>query len=211
MFINRADAGIKLAQKLKDFKNNPDAIVIAIPRGGVATGYEVAKELNLPLDVVVTKKIGAPGNPEYAIGSVNRHGDVLINEEVASSMGIDQAWLDTEAKKLQEAIQTKLNMLKNGETPVNLKDKIVILVDDGIATGYTALAAAKFIKDEGAKKVIMAMPVVPADNIDKFENAVDEFLYLEAPQFFMAVGQFYGDFNQVEDEEAKELLEQANK
>ncbi|MBU0731673.1 phosphoribosyltransferase [Patescibacteria group bacterium] len=211
MFKDRADAGKQLVKKLEKYKDNPEVIVIAIPRGGVATGFEVAKALHLPLDVVVTKKIGAPSNPEYAIGSVNRHGDVFFNEEVASTMGIDQAWLDAESNKLQIAIQAKLNMLKAGEPPVDLKNKIVILVDDGIATGYTALAAAKFIKDEGAKKVIMAMPVVPADNIHKFDDAVDEFIYLNAPQLFMAVGQFYDDFQQVEDAEAKELLEEANK
>ncbi|MFH1781497.1 MAG: phosphoribosyltransferase family protein [Patescibacteria group bacterium] len=206
MFKDRADAGKKLAKKLENYKNNEKAIVATIPRGGVATGFEVAKYLNLPLDVVVTKKIGAPGNPEYAIGSINRHGDILVDEDAVLMTGASQEYLEEQSKILKQKVEEKLKMLKGDKPVTSFKDKVVILVDDGIATGYTALAAAKFLKDEGAKKVVMAMPVVPADNIDKFKDKVDEFIYLESPVMFASVGQFYQDFTQVEDEEAKELL-----
>jgi len=202
MFKNRKDAGQKLAEKLEKYQKIKNGVVVAIPRGGVVTGYEISKKLSLPLEVVVTKKIGAPGNPEYAIGSINRHGDIFINEQ----LNISKDYIDQESIKLKQQIKKKLKKLKGNDQQMDFKDKIVILTDDGIATGYTMLAAIKFIKSEKPKKIILAIPVVPADNVDKFRGLVDEFIYLEIPVLFAAVGQFYEQFGQTTDEEAKELL-----
>ena len=202
MFKNRKDAGQKLAEKREKYQKIKNGVVVAIPRGGVVTGYEISKKLSLPLEVVVTKKIGAPGNPEYAIGSINRHGDIFINEQ----LNISKDYIDQESIKLKQQIKKKLKKLKGNDQQMDFKDKIVILTDDGIATGYTMLAAIKFIKSEKPKKIILAIPVVPADNVDKFRGLVDEFIYLEIPVLFAAVGQFYEQFGQTTDEEAKELL-----
>lgn len=206
MFKDRHDAGKKLAQKLKKYKDIKDGIVLAIPRGGVVTGYEISKELNLPLDIVVTKKIGAPGNPEFAIGSVNMDGDVLVDQEVVKMYGVPQSYLDQQAEILKKAINEKLISLRETDQLPEFKGKIIILVDDGIATGYTMKAAITYLKRKQVKKLIVVIPVGPPDTVKELETLVDEVICLYTPAFFGAVGAFYQDFSQTEDEECKKLL-----
>lgn len=206
IFKDRHDAGQQLAKNLIKYKNDPSAIVLAIPRGGVVIGYEIAKKLNLPLDIIVTKKIGAPDNPEYAIGSVNMDGDVLVDEAAVKMYNISDDYLKQQSEILKSAIKKKLISLKGTDKLPDLADKTVLLVDDGIATGYTMKAAITFLKRKTIKKLVVAVPVAPPDTITKLEGEIDEVICLYSPIFFGAVGAFYEDFSQTEDEECKKYL-----
>lgn len=202
-FKDRNDAGKQLAKKLKKYKDSKNTIVIALPRGGVVNAYEVAHDLNLNLDIIVSKKISSPYNKEYAIGAINADGDVLLNplEEV------DQTYIETQKKEILNKIKEKEKKLRGNKAPLNLKDKTVILIDDGIATGYTVKAAIKYLKKRNVKKIILAVPVCPKDTVKEFSKLVDEFICLYSPLFFGAIGSFYENFQQVSDEEAKLYLE----
>lgn len=198
-FKNREDAGQKLACALKQYKNNKDVVLVALPRGGVVIAYEIAKELNLPLDIVVTRKIGALGNPEYAIGAITEIGEGIFNEDEIAR--VDKKWLDKEIKKEKQEAERRLKVYRGGKPALNLKDKIVILVDDGIATGYTMRAAVKSVRVADPKKIIVAVPHGARDTIEVLRKEVDEVICLHIPTFYMAVGQFYEEFEQTSDKE----------
>lgn len=204
-FTDRFDAGRKLVDKLKQYAGKEDAVVLAIPRGGLQTGHAVATALKLPLDVVLIKKIGHPYNPELAIGAVSLTGRVL-NEEVPAP----EEYIEDETRRLRELLKKRQEQYASGRKPVDLKDKIAIIVDDGIATGSTMLATIQLVKTMGPKKIVMAVPVAPPQSLEKFQREVDEVVCLQTPEYFMAVGQFYEYFPQVEDEEAIRLLREAN-
>lgn len=206
IFNDRVHGGKQLAKKLTKYKDKKNTIILAIPRGGVVTGYELAQELNLPLDIVVTKKIGAPGHEEYAIGSVNMDGDVMLNNEAVSQMNIPSSYIKERSEELKTAVADKLKRLRGHRKPLNLKGKTVILTDDGIATGYTVRAAIEYLKHRSVKKIILAVPVAPHDTAAKMKEMVDEFVVLEAPVMFYAVGQFYEDFSETTDEDCQTLL-----
>lgn len=206
MFQDRQDAGRQLAASLTKYKNNKSAIVIALPRGGVVVGYEVAKSLNLPLDVICPRKIGAPYNPEFAIGAVTETGQPIFNWDVIAELGIPKDYLDQEAKKEAQQSQRRLSLFRKNLPPRNLKGKIVIIVDDGLATGATMHAAIKSARFEGAETIVLAVPVSPIDTLSRIQSEVDEAVCLDTPPFFHAIGQFYEEFYQVEDEEVLKLL-----
>ncbi len=196
-------------------------IVLGIPRGGVVVGKELAEVLNSPLDVIITKKIGAPGNPELAIGAVGpfdgersrtAQGEPVINEELATQAGADEKYLKAQISKLKVEIKKREKEFRSGKAPLNLKDKVVIITDDGVATGATMMAAIELARQQNPKKIIVAVPVIAKDSLDKIEKLADEVVYLEAPSLFFAVGQFYQHFNQVTDEEVMDILnKQINK
>ncbi len=206
-FKNREEAGEKLGETLKKRQIKAD-IVLAIPRGGLPLGKKVADKLNTNLDVVVVSKIGAPNNPELGIGAVASDGSYWLNEELIESIDIEKNYIEKEIEKEAENAREKLIFMRGKEEMPNLKDKRVVLVDDGIATGATAIACIRQVKNSGAKKIILAVPVGPSDAAEKLEDEVDELLILETPIPFGSVGSFYQDFEQVTNEEAKSYLDQ---
>ncbi len=210
-FKNRAHAGQIMAEKLIKYKNKPDTFVIALPRGGVVNGYFIAQKLNLPLDIIVTKKIPAPDNPEFAIGSVNMDGSVFLDDEVARLHQIPTDYIKEQSSLILKKIKEKVRKLKgNTEIPKKL-NKTIILVDDGLATGNTVKAAIQFLKKRKAKKIILAVPVSPPDTFKEISKMVDEIYCLYTPSLFGAIGAFYDDFGQTSDEEAKQYLEKRQK
>lgn len=194
-----------MAGKLKHLKGE-NVVVLAIPRGGVVVGVEIAKSLSCPLDITVTKKIGAPGNPELAIGAVGRGGVRVIDESLVRKVGADKEYIDQEIEKLEIEILEKEKRLRGKRKALKIKGKTVILTDDGIATGATAEAAIKVIQHQEPKKLIVAMPVAPSESVKKLKPLVDEFICLSTPALFWAVGQFYQEFEQVTDEEVIKIL-----
>ena len=211
-FQNREQAGEKLAVELQDYRAKKDLVVLAIPRGGVVVGKKIAQTLQCPLDVIVTKKIGAPGNPELAIGAVGsappagEQVEPVINEELAAKMGTDEKYLKSQISKLKIETKRREKEFRGDKPPLNLKDKAVIITDDGVATGATMMAAIELVRQQGPKKIIVAAPVIAKDTLKKIEKLADEVIYLEAPSLFFAVGQFYRNFEQVSDEEVVKLL-----
>lgn len=218
MFKDRQEAGRLLAEKLKNFKAG-EAVVLGLARGGVVTAAEIAKALKASLDVLVVKKIGAPGNPELAIGAVGPPATparsaggrgpkktVFWNEELCRSFGVDEVyrrkalWVKSSEQKEKE------KALRGGRSVVSLKGKIAILVDDGIATGATVEAAITWIRKQKPKKLVLAVPVAPPDTVEKFKTKVDGLICLQIEPDFWAVGQFYKEFPQVEDEQVIKIL-----
>ncbi len=210
MFENREEAGEKLAEKiLRELEADQvkgKKIVLAIPRGGVVTGKEIAKKLKAALDIIITKKIGAPGNPELAIGAVGPGGEEVIDEQLAGRVGADEKYIQEQKKEIEAEIKRREKGLRGDRAQPKFKDKIIILTDDGVATGATMLAAIEVLRQDNPKKIIVAVPVIARDTLKKIERQADAVIYLEAPLMFFAVGQFYEDFPQTTDEEVKELL-----
>jgi len=203
MFVDRIDAGKKLADALIGYKGQP-VVVYGLPRGGVVLGVEVARGLEAPLDLIVVRKIGHPFQPEYAIGAVAEDGYVVTNpDEVAT---LDQRWLDlATAAELKEA-QRRRNLFLQGRSPVAIKDKIAIIVDDGLATGLSMSAAIHEIRGRGPKKLVVAVPVAAAESVDKLRPEVDDLVVLYIPPWLGAIGTFYQRFDQVSDEEVVALM-----
>lgn len=204
MFQDRKDAGQKLAVKLGKYKGIKDGLVIGLPRGGVVVAYEIAKALNLPLDVIIVAKLGAPGNPELAIGALA--GNVTyLDEEIIESLGVSKQYIQEEINRKKKDIERKQRVFHR-EKPPKFAQKTVIIVDDGMATGSTMEAAVHAIKNAKPNKIILAVPVSPPETLEKFRKLADEIICLIAPAQMFAVGQFYDSFPQTEDEEVIELL-----
>ncbi len=209
-FRDRRQAGGLLAKALSAYAGRKDAIVLAIPRGGLEVAAEVAKALCAPLDVVVSKKIGHPHNPEVAIGAVSHKGFVQVNEEYAKATGVSKAYLKAEEKRLGKQVDEKRLRYTQGRPFPALKNKVVILVDDGVATGSTMAVAVKFVRPQKPEKIVVAVPVAPPDALSRLRAIADEVVCLLEPSSFTAVGEFYERFLQVVDEEAIALLKEAN-
>jgi len=205
-FQDRKQAGQLLAKKLKVARLPKNLIVLAIPRGGVVVGKELVGILGCPLDVIVTKKIGAPANPELAVGAVGPIGEPVVNEKLATQVGADEKYLQSQISKLQTEIKRREKRFRADKQSLNLKNKQVIITDDGVATGATMAAAVEIVRQQEPKRIIVAVPVIAQDTLAKIENLADEVIYLQAPKLFFAVGQFYRDFKQVEDREVIQLL-----
>jgi putative phosphoribosyl transferase len=203
IFKDRVDAAQKLAKKLEWVKKeNP--VILAIPRGGVVTGDVIAKTLGLSLDIIVSRKIGAPHNPELAIGAVAHDGSFFLNSELINALDIPKSYLDEKiAEQLQE-IKHRLVKFR-GRMDYDLKNKTVVLVDDGIATGATVFVALEWIKKQEPRRVIVAIPVGPRDTIEKISK-IAEVVVLNDPVIFGAVGEFYQSFDQVEDYRVAEIM-----
>jgi len=203
-FRDRVEAGQKLAARLEPYKNQ-DVVVYALPRGGVPVAKEIARELQCPLDLVIIRKIGHPGNPEYALGAVTEDGRLVVDEEDLAR--VDPKWFEAEKdKQVQEAKRRRQLYLK-GKEPISAAGKVAILVDDGIATGSTMLVAVKKIKQDNPQKVVVAVAVSPKETARRFEGQADEFVAVTVPEIFWgAIGYYYDDFTQVTDEEVVALL-----
>lgn len=208
-FQNRNQAGKLLAEKLVKYKNKKNAIVLAIPRGGVVVGYEIAKTLKLKLDLIVTKKLGYPGNSEYAIGAVAPGKKMILDEVVISTHGISKKYIEEESNEIYEEIKRRYKEYRGEKDLPSLKNKVVIIVDDGIATGYTTRAAIKYVKSENAKKIILAVPVIPCDTFESLKKEVDEIICLNIAEMFFAISQFYSEFPQLDDTDVRGYLSNA--
>ncbi|MFZ5366097.1 MAG: phosphoribosyltransferase [Patescibacteria group bacterium] len=206
IFKNRQEAGKKLATKLQSHKATKNLLVLAIPRGGVVVGKILAQALNCPLDVLITRKVGAPGNPELAIGAVGPGGIRIIDWDLVERVGADNNYIKKQISNIKKEIEEKEKKFRIGKKPLEVKDKIVILTDDGIATGATTEAAIAWLRTKKAKKIILAVPVAPPEVVEKLKPLVDELMVLDQPEFFAAVGQFYQEFEQVTDDKVVELL-----
>jgi len=209
-FQNRQEAGKILAQRLSlaAFKN---PIVIALPRGGVPVGYEVARSLNLQLDVLIVRKIGAPFHSEYGIGAIIEGGSYWIDQEAARRVNISKDEIETVIAKESQELDRRVNLYRRGKPLLPVRGKNVIVVDDGLATGVTARVAGHYLREQGAKRIILAVPVSSPRSANFLRSEFDEVICLAEPENFYSVGQFYEDFNQTSDEEVIELLKKAKK
>ena len=208
-FKNRVDAGKQLASALKPASK--DAIVLAIPRGGMVVGFEVAKALGVQLDVVITRKIGAPDNPELAIGAVAEDGTAILDDSIVGMLQVSKGYISEAVERQKLEIKRRL-LRYRGDVPYpSLKNREVIVVDDGVATGSTLKAAIMSIRKKGARTIIVAVPVGPPDTVQKFSRLADRVVCLRMPEPFYAIGEFYDDFEQTEDEEVIKLLKMNKK
>lgn len=212
LFKDRTDAAKQLAERLYWLKNEiqenkSSVVIVAVPRGGVVIGNIIASQLGAKLDLVVSRKIGAPFNPELAIGAVMPDGSYFLND-VAEMMNVSQDYIESQIEKEVKEIDRRLIEFRGDREYYNeLEDKIVVLVDDGIATGATILASAKWIKDKhNCKQLIIAVPLAPREILEDLNRAADKVMVLYTPEPFGAVGRFYHDFNQVSDDEVKEMM-----
>ncbi len=206
MFENRTQAGIQLSDALQHFANS-QAVILAIPRGGLPVAALVAKSLNVPLDVALSKKLGHPMNKEYAIGAVS-----LNNVVLSDAHGISEGYIEAETKRIRQILKTRFDQYYKNRSPRSLENKIVIIIDDGIATGNTVMATVELAKAQHPAKIIVAIPVAPKSAVLKLENSpfVDQVVCLHSPHNFYAVGQFYKEFRQLSDEEAINILKSIN-
>jgi predicted phosphoribosyltransferase len=206
MFTDRTDAGEAVADELERRGIDAD-LVLTIPRGGLPVGRVVADQLGVPLDVVVAEKIGAPSNPELAIGAVAGDGSVWLNDDLISRLGVSAEYIDevreTEAANARE----KVASYRGGEAIPEMGGKRIVLVDDGVATGATAIACLRQIRNAGATHVTLAVPVAPTDAESRLATELDAFVCVESPRLFQAVGQYYRSFRQVSNDEARAILQ----
>jgi putative phosphoribosyl transferase len=208
-FQDRRDAGRMLARALEPFRNQPNVIVLALPRGGVPVAYEVARELNLPMDVFIVRKLGVPGQEELAMGAIASGGTVVMNRSVVDELAISQEEIEAAAGREKLEIERRERDYRHGRPPVQIEGRTVILIDDGLATGASMRAAARALRPR-ARRIIVAVPVASQSTWDEFRNEVDEVVCATTPQPFYAVGMFYRNFDQTTDEEVSMLLSQAH-
>jgi len=208
-FRDRAEAGQLLAEQLREYENQPEAIVLALPRGGVPVGYEIARKLGLPLDIFVVRKLGVPGQRELAMGAIASGGVRVLNEEVLRAMPFAAtAVAEVTAQETRE-VERRERDYRDGRPALELEGRVVILVDDGLATGATMLAAIAALRQKDPAKIVVAVPVCPPETLGEIERAADETVALFAPDWFRGVGQFYEDFAQLSDEAVRDLLARA--
>lgn len=207
VFKDRQNAGELLSRSLREYKNKKDTIVLGIPRGGVVVAKVVAGVLDLPLDIVVTKKIGAPRQEELAIGAVGPGGEVVWDMDLIQDLDIDEDYLRKGLEEKYKEVKRREREFRKGKKPLRLENKSVILVDDGIATGATVKAAIKYLRNKKVKRIILAAPVASEQTVNEVKGVVDKSIIPETPKGFRAVGQFYEYFPQVEDQEVIQLLQ----
>jgi putative phosphoribosyl transferase len=207
IFKNRTDAGRKLAARLTRYANRPDVLVLALPRGGVPVAYEVAKELKAPLDIFLVRKLGVPGYEELAMGAIASGGVRVINEDVVRQLNIPDEVIDAVAANEQRELERRERAYRDNRPPPNVKGRVAILIDDGLATGSTMRAAAAALRNQGPARIVVAVPVSSPETCDEFRSEVDEIVCAVTPEPFRGVGLWYEDFSQTTDEEVRELLE----
>ena len=208
-FSNRTEAGRLLAEKLLKYARCADVIVLGLPRGGVPVAFEVAQRLAVPLDVFIVRKLGVPGFEELAVGAIASGGVRVLNEDVLRALPNADETIESITARETAELERREQSYRNGRPAPELRDRIVILVDDGLATGATMRAAVKALRHRGAAKIVVAVPVGPPDTCREFEEEADETICATTPEFFQAVGQYYEDFSQTSDDEVRELLARA--
>jgi putative phosphoribosyl transferase len=210
VFVDRAEAGEKLAEALAEILTDPgsteDVVVLGIPRGGVDVAAVVADRLGAPLDVVIPRKVGAPGNPELGLGAVADDVEIL-DESLIRALDVKPEYLRDELSRQRTEIDRRRSAYRGDRPPLDLTGKVAIVIDDGVATGGTAAAALRWAAARGATRVVLAVPVAPREAIDRLRKEADQIVVLATPEPFYAVGQWYLDFPQVSDQRVVELLE----
>ena len=208
-FHDRVDAGRRLAAELSDYANQPDVLVLGLPRGGVPVAYEVARALNATLDVFLVRKLGLPGYEELAMGAIASGGIRVMNDEVMRMANVSPSMVEAVTEREKRELARREAEYRGNRPQPEIRGRTVILVDDGLATGSTMRAAAEALKQEGPKRLIVAVPVAAPDTCDAFRDQVDEIICAITPEPFHAVGLWYEDFSQTSDEEVRELLRRA--
>jgi len=206
IFKDRKDAGKRLADKLTHYRDKADVIVLGLPRGGVTVAAEIAQALHCPLDILIVRKIGFPGDPEFAVGAVAETGSVVFNESIVAGYRVSRDYLEEETARQKVEISRRVALYRRGKGIPQLAGKTVILVDDGVATGATIKAAIATLKQENLAGLVVALPVATLAAQRTIAPLVDEWHCLQLPPDFRSVGQFYADFTQVEDEDVVALL-----
>lgn len=208
-FADRIDGGRRLAKALVHYRGKPNTIVIGLPRGGVVTAAAIAEDLHLPLDTLVVRKLGTPGHEELAMGAIGPGGVRVLNDDVVSALRIPKAMIDAATNREKAELDRHERLYRGDRPPLAFHGQTVIIVDDGLATGSTMAAAIQVIRSHQPARTVLAVPVAPADTLARFRRVVDELVSLETPEPFVAVGYWYVDFGQVEDEEVVALLEKS--
>jgi len=209
-YQDRRHAGVELAERLDQYKARNDVVVLALPRGGVPVAFEVARALDAPLDVFVVRKLGLPDYPELAMGAIASGGVRVLNDDVVSWYRVPGAVIDKVAHDEQAELERRERAYRNGRAPVELKGRVVLLIDDGLATGSTMKAAVKAVRAHGPSRVVVAVPVGSPETCQEFAEVADEIVCARAPDRFAAVGQWYRDFSQTTDDEVRRLLHGAS-
>jgi len=210
-FRNRSDAGRILAGKLSQYADHPDAMVLALPRGGVPVGYEISRALNIPLDVLIVRKLGVPGNEELAMGAIASGGIRILNRNVVESLRIPPDAIEAVEKREFLELMRREAAYRGNRPSLDIHGRILILVDDGMATGSTMRVAISALRQQKAKRIIVAVPVAPPTVRWEMEKLVDEFVALSTPEDFYGVGQWYDDFTQTSDDTVYEMLRMGRK
>ena len=209
IFQDRRDAGRRLARLLSSFAGDDDVVVIALPRGGVPVGYEVARALGAPLDAFLVRKLGVPGHDELAMGAIASGGVQVLNRDVVEGLGIPGDVIERVAAHEEAELARREAAYRGSRPPLDVRDRTVILVDDGLATGSSMRAAARALRKLGPRRIVVAVPVAAASTCEELQQDVDAVVCVETPELFRAVGQFYEDFSQTGDEEVSLLLHAA--
>jgi predicted phosphoribosyltransferase len=210
VFRDRAEAGRVLAEQLAAYADRPDVIVLALPRGGVPVGYEVAQALHAPLDVFLVRKLGVPGHEELAMGAVATGGVRVLNEQVVRALHIPEQVIDAVARWELEELARRERLYRGDRSPPDVRGRTVILVDDGLATGATMLAAVRALRQQQPARIVVAVPIASRDTCELLRDEVDDVICAATPDPFYAVGLWYENFEQLTDEEVRELLARAS-
>ncbi len=209
IFQDRIDAGRQLTTRLRKYADRPDVIVLALPRGGVPVAFEVAQELNATLDIFLVRKLGVPGHEELAMGAIASGGVRVINQDVVSYLQIPGEVIDAVAAYEQRELERREREYRGDRPPPDLRGRVVILIDDGLATGSTMRAAAAAVRKQGPARIVVAVPVAAPETCENFRSEVDEIVCAVTPEPFRGVGLWYEDFSQTTDQDVRELLERA--
>lgn len=210
LYEDRADSGRQLAQALIAYHGRSDVVILGLPRGGIPVAFEVAKELNAPLDVFIVRKLGVPGHQELAMGAIASGGVRVLNKEVVRELGLSEKDIEKVAERERQELKHREITYRGQRPGVNLQGKIAVLIDDGIATGASMRAAVKGLRQHDPAKIIVAVPTAPAETCQAFENLADEVVCLETPRPFGGVGAWFKSFSQTTNDEVRNLLEQAS-
>lgn len=210
MFADRVEAGRALALKLEQYQRRKDAVILALPRGGVPVAYEVARVLELPLDLLVVRKLGVPSHPELAMGAIASGGAVYFNQDVIEMAGVTEAQMQAVLARERAELDRRERAYRGGRPPLDLRGAIAIVIDDGMATGASLRAGLSAVRTLKPAKLVVAVPVAPADAAERMSDLADEFVSVLSPFDFRAVGQFYRTFGQTSDDEVRSLLERAH-
>jgi predicted phosphoribosyltransferase len=209
-YRDRRHAGVELARRLSQYKGRHDVVVLGLPRGGIPVAYEVARAIAAPLDIFLVRKLGLPGHTELAMGAIASNGARVLNHDVVSRYGIPDEVVDAVARHEQAELERRERTYRSGRTPAELRGRVVLLVDDGLATGATMKAAVNAVRTHAPSRVVVAVPVGSPETCSELAEVADEIVCARAPHHFAAVGEWYQDFSQTTDDEVRDLLQEAS-